>query len=201
MFGGIVAGVGRIEELQPLPSGLRLAIAGDVLFPDAKEPQAGASVAVNGTCLTIRQFEGRRLFFDLSAETLACTTAGHLALGDAVNLEAALRLGDTLDGHWVTGHIDCLGTIKRKKSEGVNTHLYFEAPDSILPLIAPKGSIAVDGVSLTVNTVAESVFSVTMIPWTLEHTIAKHYVVGDQVNLEADILARYAARLIQKDHT
>ena len=197
MFAGIVAGTGQVEEVRPLPSGLGLGITGDVLFADGHSQAAGSSVAVNGTCLTVTRLDATRLFFDLSAETLARTTASRWSLGQQVNLEAGLRIGDTLDGHWVTGHVDCLGVIKEKHHEGANMHLRFEVPASLMPLLAPQGSVAVDGVSLTVNQVARCAFTVTMVPWTLEHTIAKHYVVGDQVNLEGDILARYVARLRQ----
>jgi riboflavin synthase len=194
MFTGIVEAVGRITDAQTRSGGLRLVVdANDLSLTDV---EVGDSVALNGCCLTVVEVTGATLAFDVSAETAACT-AGLDRTGE-VNLEAALRVGDRLGGHLMSGHVDGVGTVTRFESaigDAASVLLEVEAPADIARLIATKGSIAVNGVSLTVNRVAGRRFDTNLIPHTLAVTTLKHLVVGTQVNLEVDVLARYVARL------
>jgi riboflavin synthase len=194
MFTGIVEAVGRITDAQTRSGGLRLVVdANDLSLTDV---EVGDSVALNGCCLTVVEVTGATLAFDVSAETAACT-AGLDRTGE-VNLEAALRVGDRLGGHLMSGHVDGVGTVTRFESaigDAASVLLEVEAPADIARLIATKGSIAVNGVSLTVNRVAGRRFATNLIPHTLAVTTLKHLVVGTQVNLEVDVLARYVARL------
>ncbi len=154
----------------------------------------GDSVAVNGACLTVKECRNKTFVLDVSAETLRCTTLGMLNEGDSVNLEHALRVGDMINGHFVSGHIDGVGTVFSCVQEGGSMRVEIEAPETIIPLIAVKGSISVDGVSLTVNAIHKTIFQVNIIPYTLENTILSSYKKGRAVNLEADLIARYLAR-------
>ena len=194
MFSGLVAGTGRVERLRPVPGGLELEIHSEVLFAQKRDrPVPGDSIAVNGICLTVSDARGENILFELGAETLAVTTARRWSEGDEVNLESSLRVGDALGGHYLTGHADGVGIIKKMTEDGMNRLLEIEYPSEIGGLLAVKGSVAVDGISLTVNRVTASEFSVGLIPMTLKRTIAKHYHQGARVNLEADLLARYVA--------
>ncbi|MGH8270741.1 MAG: riboflavin synthase [Gammaproteobacteria bacterium] len=195
MFTGIVQGIGRLSEREERGGDARLKIEAAVLPAVALAP--GASVAVNGCCLTVAQPCSEGFYADASAETLAKTTLGELAVGAQVNLEPALALGDALGGHLMSGHVDGVGVVIACREDGCARRLRFRAPDVLAQLIAPKGSIAVDGVSLTVNEVAGAEFEVTIIPATLERTIAVGYAPGTRVNLEADMIARYLARLLE----
>lgn len=192
MFTGIVAAVGCIAASVPSAGGLRLHIeAGELALDDVA---IGDSIAVNGVCLTVVALGHESFEADVSGETLGCT-AGFPA-GTRVNLEKALRLSDRLGGHLVSGHVDGVGKVSRFESAGGNRLLAIAAPADLAKYIARKGSIAVNGVSLTVNTVAGPEFSVNLIPHTLEVTSLRDLRVGDRVNLEADLLARYAERLL-----
>ncbi|MGN2390037.1 riboflavin synthase [Pelomicrobium sp. G1] len=191
MFTGIVEAVGRIKHLSPLEAGLRLSIApGDLDLADMK---TGDSVAVNGVCLTVVALAPGTLTVDVSRETLSCT-CGLDAPGE-VNLEKALRLDDRLGGHLVTGHVDGVGTVTRFERVGECHTLSVRAPTGLGRYIARKGSIAVHGVSLTVNEVAGDEFTVNLIPFTLEATTLKDLAPGARVNLEVDLIARYVERL------
>jgi riboflavin synthase len=194
VFTGIVEAVGRITDAQIRSGGLRLVVdANDLSLIDVA---VGDSVALNGCCLTVVEVAGATLAFDVSGETVACTT-GLDRTGD-VNLETALRVGDRLGGHLMSGHVDGVGTVTRFESaygDAGSVLLEVEAPANIARLIATKGSIAVNGVSLTVNRVAGRRFDTNLIPHTLAVTTLKHLAVGAQVNLEVDVLARYVARL------
>ena len=194
MFTGIVQAIGRIASATLHGDGLRIAVETGAL--DVDGVKTGDSVAVAGCCLTVVGIERDRLWFDVSAETLSCTTG--LDRAGVVNLELALRLSDRLGGHLVTGHVDGVGSVVR--AEAVATAdgsrvLELEAPDALLRFIAPKGSVAVDGVSLTVNTLAERRFAVNLIPHTLAATTLGELRRGARVNLEVDLVARYVARL------
>lgn len=191
MFTGIVEAVGRIKHTAPLEQGLRLSIAPGAL--DLADMQVGDSVAVNGVCLTVIALAPGTLTVDVSRETLACTTG--LDRPGEVNLEKALRLGDRLGGHLVTGHVDGVGRVTRFERAGECWTLAVEAPAALVRYIARKGSITVDGVSLTVNAVEGAEFSVNLIPHTLEVTTLKRLAPGAAVNLEIDLLARYVERL------
>jgi riboflavin synthase len=194
VFTGIVQAVGRIANATPHGDGLRIAVEAAALSVDGVK--AGDSIAVAGCCLTVVAVERDRLCFDVSAETLSCTTG--LDRAGVVNLELALRLSDRLGGHLVSGHVDGVGSVVRAEvvatTEGSRV-LEVDAPEALLRFIAPKGSVAVDGVSLTVNTLAERGFAVNLIPHTLAATTLGELTRGARVNLEVDLVARYVARL------
>jgi riboflavin synthase len=193
MFTGLVEGVGDITEMRRMAEGLRLAVAAP--FPVA-ELALGESVAVSGACLTVVKVEGRAFQVEVSPETLARSTLSSKKVGDRVNLERALRLGDRLGGHLVTGHVDGLGVLKERRAGPEHLELTFEMPATLAPLVIEKGSIAVDGVSLTVNSVTGTAFSVNIIPYTAKDTTMDGLKVGDGVNLETDIIGKYVARLL-----
>lgn len=192
MFTGIIGAVGRVAEARPQGEGLRLSIEAGTL--DLSDVAIGDSIAANGVCLTVVGLSDHRYEVDVSAETLRCTTG--FRTGDEVNLEKALRLADRLGGHLVSGHVDGVGTVVRFEPLGGCRLLEVEAPEELARYIAPKGSIAVDGVSLTVNRVEGRRFAVNLIPHTLEVTTLKRLAPGARVNLEVDLLARYAERLL-----
>ncbi len=195
MFTGIVEATGEVDALRPQPGGARLAVRA----PEGwARPDPGSSLAVNGACLTLVAWEGPCFAADLSTETLVRTTFGGLRPGDRVNLERPLALGAPLGGHLVTGHVDAVGTVTAHRPEGEGSVLRVRAPGELAPLLVHKGSIAVDGVSLTVADLAEDEFSVALIPYTLEHTTLGVRRPGDPVNLEADLLGKYVARLLTR---
>ena len=195
MFTGIVQTVGRIAAASPHGDGVRIAV--DTGMQSSGDVAVGDSVAVRGCCLTVVAIEGATLTFDVSAESLRCAT-GLDRPGD-VNLELALRMGDRLGGHLMTGHVDGLGVVRSFGPVPADRHgswrLDVEAPRELARYIAGKGSIAIDGVSLTVNEVDGARFSVNLIPHTLAVTTLKSLTEGDSVNLEIDLIARYVARL------
>ena len=196
MFTGIIAAVGKISGVTPAPGGLRLVVdAGGMRLDDVA---VGDSIAVNGVCLTVVGLRAGAFEADVSQETLACT-AGFAPQG-SVNLEKALRLSDRLGGHLVGGHVDGVGTVARCEAVGDNRLLAIAAPRELAKYIARKGSVAVNGVSLTVNEVDGAEFRVNLIPHTLQATNLQQLKAGDRVNLEADLLARYAERLRQFDN-
>ena len=194
MFTGIVQAVGRIATAQAVSDGLKLALDAGTL--DLSDLGVGDSVAVSGCCLTIVAIDQTKLAFDVSAETLRCTA--RLDRPGPVNLEKAMRLSDRLGGHLMAGHVDGVGSVtrfERAASGGENVELEIEAPAELARFIASKGSIAVDGVSLTINAVAGRRFSVNLIPHTLAVTTLGSLSSGARVNLEVDMIARYVARL------
>jgi riboflavin synthase len=193
MFTGIVTAAGRIVDSAPASGGLRLRIEAGESFLD--EVKAGDSIAVNGVCLTVAGFDGAVFEADVSRETMACTAG--FTKGMSVNLEKSLRLSDRLGGHLVSGHVDGVASVVRCAAAGDNRVVTFEAPVELAKYIARKGSVAVDGVSLTVNAVDGIQFSVNLIPHTLRTTCLRDLKEGDQVNVEVDLLARYAERLLQ----
>ena len=193
MFTGIIKAIGRVADMQTLGSDARVRIETGTI--DCSGWEEGASIAVNGVCLTAVEIGRGEFTADVSAQTLAVTTFGSLGAGSFVNLEPALRIGDALDGHWVTGHVDGIATVLEVIEESRSIRLRFAVPASLARYLAYKGSIAVDGVSLTVNAVDGEAFEVTIIPHTRSATIVQHYVVGTAVNIEVDIVARYLERL------
>lgn len=199
MFTGIVRGVGRVLEVSQVGSDRRVAIG---FAPGVLEGLTiGASIAVNGVCLTATDVEPDRFTADVSGETLAVTTLGALTVGAGVNLEPPLRLGDTLDGHLVTGHVDGVGRVVELTPTGRSTRLTIELPPALGRYVARKGSVAVDGVSFTVNAVAGPRFEVNVIPHTQSMTTVGEYRAGHLVNIEVDLLARYLERLFADDPT
>jgi len=191
MFGGIVAAVGTVRAAKPARGGRRIVVDAGRL--GLKDVAVGDSIAVNGACLTVVARKGRMFQADVSRETLACTTG--FAAGQRVNLEKALRASDRLGGHPVSGHVDGTGTVVRTKAAGGNRLLAVRAPKALAKYVARKGSIAVNGVSLTVNAVNSAEFEVNLIPHTLSASNLGELRKGDPVNLEVDMLARYVERL------
>jgi len=194
MFSGIIAAVGRISRVERSKGGLRLAIEAGRL--GLRDVSVGDSITVNGACLTVVKRGKKSFSVDVSRETLR-VTAGLDREGE-VNLEKALRLSDRLDGHLVLGHVDGIGKVSKVEARGANRRLRVRAPKSLARYIARKGSITVDGVSLTVNAVRGGEFEVNLIPHTLAVTTLQNLQAGDRVNLEIDSLARYVARLLQR---
>lgn len=193
MFTGIVEAVGEIRQVALSEGGLRLGIAPGRL--DLTDVAVGDSVAINGVCLTVTALVDNLFFVDVSRETLNCTR-GIDKQGGRVNLEKALRLSDRLGGHLVSGHIDGVGEVVRFEPAGESCLLVIRAPHSLLKYIAKKGSITVDGVSLTVNRTEGDELEINLIPHTLEVTTLKDLKAGTRVNLEVDMLARYLERLM-----
>jgi riboflavin synthase len=194
MFTGIVVDLGRLSARESIGGDLRLTISGQRL--DASRLQIGDSICVQGCCLTATSVQGNTFTADVSRETLAVTTLGELAVGALVNLEPALRAGDPLGGHLLSGHIDGVARIAAVTGDARSRRLQIEVPVRLVRYLAPKGSVAVDGVSLTINSVEDSGFGVNIIPHTLEHTTLGAAAPGVRVNLEVDQLARYIHRLM-----
>jgi riboflavin synthase len=197
MFTGIVQTTGRVAGLEAGQGGGDLRLAIRVEEPLADTLDTGASVAVSGVCLTVVEYTENGFAADVSRETLDCTTLGALAVGDRVNLETAVTPATALGGHLVSGHVDGVGSVISREDDARSVRLRILAPDDLARYIAPKGSITVDGVSLTVNAVSEAEFEVNIVPHTLELTILQAYRPGQRVNLEVDVVARYLERLLQ----
>ncbi|NOY61610.1 MAG: riboflavin synthase [Gammaproteobacteria bacterium] len=194
MFTGIIEAVGSVAALQRSGDDARLRIASGKL--DLSDVQLGDSIAVNGVCLTVVTFDGSGFSADVSAETLACTTTGALAVASRVNIEKALLASDRLGGHLVSGHVDGVGEVVTCSERGESLHLLIRAPAELARYIAAKGSVCVDGVSLTVNAVHGSEFELNIVPHTQRETIIGDYAAGSAVNLEVDLIARYLERLM-----
>jgi riboflavin synthase len=193
MFTGIIEDKGKVLRVEYRGQEKRLAIS---LPPDLTEVQVGDSININGVCLTIVENREQVIELDLSQETLQRTVLGELKEGDQVNLERALRLTDRLGGHIVTGHIDGIGVISEKRRERDFYQLRVRVPESVSRYVVEKGSIAVDGISLTVNECQGGEIQITLIPYTIERTILEGKKVGERVNLEADILGKYVEKLL-----
>ncbi len=195
MFTGIITDVGKVVGLEE---------AGDIHLTietnfDLDNVDIGASIACSGICLTVVRKGDKTFDVTASKETLDCTNLDDWRVGAGVNLERALKVGDEIGGHIVSGHVDGVGQVVSLKPEGESIRFTFAAPDEIKRFIAPKGSVSVNGVSLTVNEVDDANFGVNLIPHTLEMTTFGEVIVGDRVNLEIDTLARYVGRLLDKE--
>ena len=190
MFTGIIEAVGSVREVKPARSGMRVTIDAGAL--DLADVKIGDSIAVNGVCLTVTAVAGKRLGFDVSRETLDRTTG--FAPGSRANMEKSLRLADRLGGHLVSGHVDGVGTVARFEAVGDDRRVSIKVPRGLAKYIARKGSVAVNGVSLTVNAVNRGAFEINLIPHTLRATNLDVLAAGAKVNLEVDMLARYAER-------
>jgi riboflavin synthase len=197
MFTGIVTALGSVRAIQPIGGGkdMRLVIAAP--WPDTATIPIGASIACSGCCLTAVEVNADGFSGDASAETLACTTLGGWTVGSQVNLERSLRIGDELGGHMVSGHVDGVGEAVSATAENGSTRWRFRVPKPLARFIAVKGSVAVNGVSLTVNEVQDDTFGVNVIPHTASVTGFGTMQPGDRVNIEIDMLARYVARLAE----
>ena len=195
MFTGIVSAMGRVAELNLQPDQAVFRFATGELSMDGV--RKGDSIAVNGACLTVTELHADGFSADVSRETLDCTTLGERVAGDAINLERALALGDSLGGHLVTGHVDGVGVVESLSNEGDSQRLNVNVPQELARYIARKGSICIDGVSLTVNSVADAQAGLMIVPHTQKQTIIATYQPGTRVNIEIDMIARYLERIVQ----
>lgn len=193
MFTGIIQGLGTVLEKRPAGGGMVFRIEAGF---DLTEPQEGESIAVNGVCLTARDIQGRRFLADVSPESLSRTNLGSLAVGSKINLERALRLTDRLGGHLVSGHVDTQGRVEERWAAGDFTLFTFSLEQKLVKYVIEKGSITIDGVSLTVNFCSGSRFSVSIIPHTLAMTSLGGLKAGDWVNLEVDLIGKYVEKLL-----
>jgi riboflavin synthase len=199
MFTGIIESIGTISKIEPCAGDARLTIeVGDL---DMSDVALGDSIACNGVCLTAIKFDQYRYTADVSGETLRLTTMADIQLGSAVNLEKALTPASRLGGHLVSGHVDGVGEVLSVSKDSRSVQFQIKAPDEIAHYIAKKGSICVDGVSLTVNDVDGSTFQLNLVPHTVAETTAANYLAGTKVNLEVDLLARYLERLLTGQKT
>lgn len=193
MFTGIIQGLGTLVEKRPAGGGMVFGLEADFELAD---PQEGESIAVNGACLTARNIRGRRFYVDVSPETLARTGLGRLQAGSRVNLERALRLCDRLGGHLVSGHIDAQGRVEQRRASGDFTLFTFSLNPQLTKYVIEKGSITINGISLTVNSCERDRFSVSIIPHTLAMTTLGELKEGDQVNIEVDLVGKYVEKLL-----
>jgi riboflavin synthase len=196
MFTGLIEEKGRVVRVAPVNGGAKLSVEAEAVSRDLR---VGDSVAVNGVCLTVVEVVPPVATFDAVRETLERSTLGRLKRGDSVNLERSLRLGDRLGGHLVLGHVDAVGTIRIVRSQGAETTIRIEAPAEVMTYVVEKGSIAVDGVSLTVAGLGSGWFELAVIPHTLAATTLSEAVSGSVVNLETDIIGKYVYRYVRGD--
>ncbi len=195
MFTGIIQAVGRVQSLQTIGGDVRLALAVNGL--PMQDVELGESIAVSGVCLTVVAFDANYFSADVSNETLSRTTLGHLVVGDKVNLERALQASSRIGGHWVSGHVDGVALVQSIGDDARSQRWRFAADKSLLRYIAEKGSVAVNGVSLTVNQADFDGFEVNLVPHTVDHTNFSALKTGSPVNIEVDLMARYVERLMQ----
>ena len=194
MFTGIVEDIGRIEHISE--GGEENTLTVEVKKIEINELKIGESIAVNGACLTVTSIEGKKFEVEVSHETLKKTNLSNLKINSNVNLERALRVSDRLGGHIVTGHIDGVAQVEQVKPVGESIEFWFKVPDELKKYFISKGSVAVDGISLTVNEVINNKFSVNIIPHTQVETIIAELSTGDEVNIECDILGKYVEKLL-----
>lgn len=194
MFTGLIAELGKVDNLKKEKDSYRLTVSAATIPSQLKR---GESIAVNGACLTVTEFSSSEFTVDVMPETARRTTVGLLQKGDRVNLERTLHLADGLDGHIVSGHIDGVGTISKVLPEGIARVVTITAPTELLKYIIVKGSIAIDGISLTVTAVTQTTFSVSLIPLTVQDTTLGFKTIGDKVNLETDIIGKYVEKMLE----
>jgi riboflavin synthase len=195
MFTGLIEEMGTVEAVEDRGAGRRIRVRASAVLADAR---VGDSLAIDGCCLTVVEREAERFAVEAVPETLARTTLGDRKVGDRVNLERALRLDQRLGGHLVQGHVDGVGVVRSIAQEGEGARITLDIPDGLARFVAEKGSLAVDGVSLTVAKDLGDGCEIALIPHTLGHTTAGHYRPGRRVNLEVDLIARYLARLLDE---
>jgi riboflavin synthase len=194
MFTGLIQSVGKVRSLNRQGNSATLQVVSELVKEDL---QLGESIAVNGICLTVTSWDDQAFAADVSPETLDCSNLGELRPNMPVNLERALRLSDRLGGHLVSGHIDCVATVKRRVADQNAIRFEFNMPTEAMRYVVEKGSVAIDGISLTVNTVTEDSFAVAIIPHSLAKTTLKDCHEGAKVNIETDLLGRYVERLLR----
>jgi riboflavin synthase len=196
MFTGIILGKGLVVEKRSSGSGMIFSLESDF---DLTDPEEGESIAVNGVCLTAKNISARKFTVDVSPESLSRTNLGKLSVGSKVNLERALRLSDRLGGHMVSGHVDAVSTILERRPVGNFVQFTFGVPAGLAKYIIEKGSIGIDGTSLTVNSCDDSKFSIVVIPHTLEVTLLGTLREGDSVNIEVDLIGKYVEKMLQAE--
>ena len=196
MFTGIILGKGKVVEKRSSGSGMILSLESDF---DLTDPEEGESIAVNGVCLTAKNISTRGFTVDVSPESLDRTNLGKLSVGNRVNLERALRLSDRLGGHMVSGHVDAVSAVLERRPVGEFVQFTFGVPAGLGKYIIAKGSIAIDGTSLTVNSCDDKTFSIVVIPHTLEVTLLGTLRKGDSVNIEVDLIGKYVEKMLQAD--
>ena len=194
MFTGIITAIGEVAKLEPRGGDVRLTINTDTL--DLSDVRLGDSIACNGACLTAVELTGQGFVADVSVETLSLTTIGSWVTGQRINLEKAMQATDRFGGHIVSGHVDAIGEVTAIDEDARSWRFRVRSPSNIAKYIAHKGSITLDGTSLTVNTVQGADFELNIVPHTMEHTVMGDYILGSQVNLEVDLIARYLERLL-----
>lgn len=197
MFTGIIKEIGKVKKIIPDGNGRIFFFTAQCITPSLKN---GDSVAVNGVCLTVTQVDSGMFTCTAMEETLSRTTLSKLRTGDFVNLEPALRMGDSLGGHWVQGHVDGIGICRRIIKQGSTHQLELELPDGLLRYIVEKGSIAVDGVSLTIAGIRNKIITIFLIPYTFQSTIFQYKRPGDLMNVEVDILGKYIEKFLNSMH-
>lgn len=197
MFTGLIQALGQVRRREPRGGDMRLHLDADGL--EMSSVSLGDSIAVNGVCLTAVELDDRGFAADVSLESLERTTLKHLAAGSRVNLEKSLTLATPLGGHLVSGHVDGLGSVVERRQDGRSWRFAFRVPDRLARYVAEKGSVCIDGVSLTVNGVDGAVFDVNIVPHTMQATIINDYRIGSEVNIEVDLVARYLERLMLGD--
>ncbi len=195
MFTGLIEEVGTVNSVRPTSGGKEIEIRADIIIEDTN---TGDSISVNGVCLTATKIEGNSIFFDVSQESLDRSNLRFLQAGDKVNLERALKVSDRLGGHIVQGHVDTVGTVERITPKGEHTEFIISFPPQFTDLIVEKGSIAIDGISLTINSIDKNRISINLIPHTLHSTNLAFRKAGDFVNIEFDILGKYVKRILSK---
>jgi riboflavin synthase len=198
MFSGIVEEMGAIQKIEKGLAVAKFSILASVILDDL---QVGDSVSVSGACLTVARIENQSFFVDVSTETLNCTIFGQITVGTPVNLERAMKLNARMGGHLVTGHVDGIGALRAREQDGNAIYLTVEAPEDIMRYCVAKGSITIDGISLTINAVKDRSFSVAIIPHTAKVTTMGLKQIGDAVNLESDLIGKYVERLLQANGT
>lgn len=198
MFSGIVEEMGAVQAIEKGLAGAKFSILASAILDDL---HVGDSVSVSGACLTATKIEDQSFFVDVSTETMNCTNFGTIAVGTPLNLERAMKLNARMGGHLVTGHIDGIGTLRAREQDGNAIYLTVEASEDIMRYCVPKGSITIDGISLTINSVTAHSFSVAIIPHTAKVTTIGLKQVGDAVNLESDLIGKYVERLLQTNGT
>lgn len=196
MFTGIIEYLGKVKQVKLQANSAIIAVD---IGPLKDDIIPGDSIAINGACLTVTQIKGSEVFFDVSGETLSKTTIGKLSISDHVNIERSLKLGDKLGGHFVTGHVDCVGKIGKIENETGQCTIWFSVSNEITNMMIKKGSVAIDGISLTIVDLKEKLFSVALIPFTLDATTLGSRKTGQKVNIETDMLGKWVKRILTTD--
>ncbi len=193
MFTGIIEHLGRVKQVNLQANSAVIAVD---IGPLKDNVIPGDSIAINGACLTVTQIKGSEVYFDVSGETLSKTIIGKLTVSDHVNIERSLKIGDKLGGHFVTGHVDCVGTISKIENETGQRTVWFSVSNEITNMMIKKGSVAIDGISLTIVDLKEKLFSVALIPFTLDATTLGFKKAGQKVNIETDMLGKWVKRIL-----